>query len=111
MRMESLGSMDAKTFHRELMGEMTGIAKLWITEKARSFGDYPLLPDGERGLEIGFGCAPREPFVCRKVLLADGRLIWLNRNYTLHGMASDEQYLSEATLQQVENATAKRSQV
>jgi len=72
---EELISMDAKTFCKEVTGQMIDRVESWIMEKIKGVKEFP-----QKGLKIGcdIGMLPGRHCLCQKVLTPDGKLVLLD---------------------------------
>jgi len=97
------GMWNAKTVYAKMSISMIDIARSWVKEKAKSVREFPVLSNGQRGLQIGWGFGFSH--VGRRMILQpDGTLIWLTADYAYENAAEEREYASKLTLEQVEKA-------
>jgi hypothetical protein len=99
--------LDAKSEYQTVLSEMVGKAASWLRQMIEYAGEVPSLPNGQVGLEVGYGCSPSLGRICRKVLRPDGKLTWLTLDYEYHRDVEPEIYVSESTFHEVERAIKK----
>lgn len=100
---------NARTMYERICSSITDMGRSWIKEQAKSVREFPVLPNGHRGLQIGWGFGFSH-VGRRKILQPDGTLIWLKADYRYDSAAEKSEYSSKLTFDQVETAVTQLNQ-